>query len=94
MDKTIELNEEKLKEVAGGVYTVPDEFPVGTKVLQNEFSEATGQHSGEVIAVYYNSNGEPVYNVQWTRGSSCYVQEGCSHSQVNSWHMCWDLTFN
>ncbi len=93
MDNKKYLKDEELKDVAGGVYTTPDEFPVGTKVLQNEFNQAVGQYSGEVVAVSHNSNGEPVYDVQWMRGNSQYIQTDCTHSQVNSWHMCWDLSF-
>lgn len=93
MNKIIELNEENLKEVAGGVYTTPDVYPIGTKVIQNEFNQEVGRYSGEVTAVYKDENGEMRYDVLWSQGDKQYTQTGCTHAQIRSWNMAWDIEF-
>lgn len=86
-----ELNDNELNNVTGGTATdsIPPKFPIGTKVLETEFSQSVGQDRGEVIAYGWPENGKYSYIIKWNiHGEKKYTED-----RVERFRMCWELTF-
>ena len=83
------VDENELMNVSGGTGSMPaPRFPIGTPVLENEFSQDVGQDSGEVVAYGWYEDGKYSYIVRWKmKGERKYSEE-----EVERLYRCWDLS--
>lgn len=89
--KAYEISDSELDRVAGGAggeYPMP-KYPIGTEVLETEFSQSVGQDRGFVIAYGWPEDGKYSYIIKWDiHGEKKYTEE-----RVERFRMCWELTY-
>ena len=83
-----EINDSELEATTGGAAPGGAKYPIGTPVLETEFTQEIGQDSGEVVAYACSDGGKYTYIVRWRiKGEKKHTE-----SEIEKFYRCWDLS--